>query len=65
MRRSVYERGLGFVGSDWAAQSLWKKYAAFEAGVGAPLAAAQVYRRALGRPLRDLDMVMTRCGAYR
>ena len=54
---SAYERGLGYVGSDWAAHALWEKYGAYCGAQGEPVQAAAVYRRALGRPLKELDRV--------
>lgn len=59
---SVFERGLQFVGTDYAAYGLWSKYINYTAGNGGPKAAALIYRRALGQPLKELDKCFNRCG---
>ncbi|EIE26590.1 hypothetical protein COCSUDRAFT_59113 [Coccomyxa subellipsoidea C-169] len=53
--QSVFERGLQFVGTDYAAYGLWSKYINYTAGNGGSKAAALIYRRALGQPLKELD----------
>ncbi|CAL8466906.1 g6442 [Coccomyxa elongata] len=53
--QSIFERGLNFVGGDYAGYGLWSKYITFTARQESTKAAAQIYSRALGQPLKDLD----------
>jgi hypothetical protein len=52
------------VGNDWAAHALWEKYAAYLLGQGAPVQAAAAYRRALGRPLKELDRLLATWASF-
>ncbi|GIL55195.1 hypothetical protein Vafri_10769 [Volvox africanus] len=57
--RSIYERGLAYVGSDYNSQTFWDKYFAFEQEGGSTLHIASLYSRVLGCPVRDLDRYYT------
>ena len=56
----IFERGLNFVGGDYAGYGLWSKYISFTARQESTGAAAQLYCRALGQPLKDLDKCFNR-----
>lgn len=58
---SIFERGLNFVGGDYAGYGLWSKYITFTARQESTRSAAEIYRRALGQPLKDLDKCFNRC----
>ncbi|EFJ41464.1 hypothetical protein VOLCADRAFT_107666 [Volvox carteri f. nagariensis] len=57
--RSVFERGLAYVGTDYNSQTLWDKYFAFEQERGSTMHIASLYSRVLACPVRDLDRYYT------
>lgn len=56
----MYERGLAHVGGDYNSHGLWDKYLAFARCQDDGPTVAQIYRRALGQPLKELDKYFER-----
>ena len=60
--RSVYERGLAYVCTDFNSHGLWDKYLAFEGEQASTLHVSSLYCRLLACPVRELDRYYTRYG---
>ena len=62
--RSLFERGLEYVGNDFLSGPLWRRYAAFERSQKrAESAVVNLYTRILNTPLKDLDQQIEECAA--
>ncbi|KXZ54454.1 hypothetical protein GPECTOR_4g1005 [Gonium pectorale] len=62
--RSIYERGLAYVATDYNSHTLWDKYLSFEQEKGSTLHIASLYSRVLACPVRDLDRYYSSFKSY-
>ena len=58
--RRIFERGVGFCGTDYLAHSLWNKYITFEGNNGTVTTLARVYSQVLACPIKELDKFYSR-----
>eukprot|EP00238_Polyblepharides_amylifera_P000598 CAMPEP_0196571348 /NCGR_PEP_ID=MMETSP1081-20130531/1521_1 /TAXON_ID=36882 /ORGANISM="Pyramimonas amylifera, Strain CCMP720" /LENGTH=772 /DNA_ID=CAMNT_0041888251 /DNA_START=88 /DNA_END=2406 /DNA_ORIENTATION=- len=62
--RSLFERGLAYVGTDFNSHPLWDKFLEFELAQGTPKHVAKIYSQTLQIPLLKLDTYWEGLVAY-